>query len=236
MLKKPRSLRVAFAAWLAGVFLIVFALPMFVKISECEALRQERQSTNNADQQKQTKHFYADYLARSGLCEEAKLTDIALVFFTFCLVIVGWFTIRSTERATRNAERPYIFANPRLSSNRSPAGHYIVEILLQNYGRTPGALKAIYGEDSPTVPSGKAIYKKGNTRTVSGMLQPTSSGTAIKAPASFECATANDFFLFGYVDYDDLSGVAHTSRYCAKIFVNGGRIEAAGSEEFNDFN
>ncbi len=32
------------------------------------------------------------------VCEDAKVTDFLVVYFTYCLVLVGWFTIRSSER------------------------------------------------------------------------------------------------------------------------------------------
>jgi hypothetical protein len=66
------------------------------------------------------------------------------------------------------------------------------------------------------------------------MIPPT-EGKAVRAPVTFECPVTADFFFFGYVDYEDLFGRKHTSRFCAKMFLNGG-IEAAGSEAFHDWN
>lgn len=223
MLKKRRSLRVAFVCWLLGGFIIVFALPIFAKISLCTP-----ESPSNASNR--------SYLSRSGLCEEAKLTDVALVFFTYCLVVIGWFTVRSAERTTRNSERAYIFATPKLARAKTPRGNYAVEIWLHNYGRTAGTINAIYGEVSPNVePFGRPIYRNGSVRTANGMLPPT-EGQPIQAPVTFECPAGQDFFFFGYIVYDDLSGESHTSRFCAKIFLNSESIEAAGSEAFHDWN
>jgi len=39
---------------------------------------------------------------------ELRVTDVALVFLTYCLVIVGWFTMRSSDANTKNAERAYL--------------------------------------------------------------------------------------------------------------------------------
>src|SRR5262245_23378725 len=46
------------------------------------------------------------------LCEESKFTDLMLAFFTYCLVIVGWFTIRNSERTIRNLERAFLSVGP----------------------------------------------------------------------------------------------------------------------------
>ncbi len=49
------------------------------------------------------------------VCEvtkEVKATDLLLVFFTYALVIVGWFTMRSADQNTKNAERAYLVATP----------------------------------------------------------------------------------------------------------------------------
>src|SRR5580693_8541944 len=61
-------------------------------------------------------------------------------FFKACLVTVGWFTIRSGERNTEDMERAYIFGTPQNDSRQSVGGNTFVEILLRNYGRTPGHL------------------------------------------------------------------------------------------------
>jgi hypothetical protein len=261
MLKKQRPLHIFFFVWILGGLLAVFVAPVLVKISLCEApSRQEQrpvhdekqpsQNNDNAEQinyvtaeQKQQSaeqkgkadRFYKYYLNRSGFCEEAKLTDIALVFFTYCLVVVGWFTVRSGERSTHQLERPYIFGTPQLKQHPTPAGNRAVEIMLQNYGRTAGTVLIVYGELSPNVePFGTPAYGNGSARAANGMIPPT-EGKAVRAPVTFECPVTADFFFFGYVDYEDLFGRKHTSRFCAKMFLNGG-IEAAGSEAFHDWN
>jgi hypothetical protein len=40
---------------------------------------------------------------------DAKITDLALVLFTYCLVVVGWATMRSGERSVRMLERGFLF-------------------------------------------------------------------------------------------------------------------------------
>ena len=171
------------------------------------------------------------------ITREAKFTDVLVAFFTYCLVIVGWFGIRSNERTAFDSQRPYIFGTPKIDTSKSMSGgNTFVEIMLQNYGRTPGTIKVIYGEVSATAePFGEPVYKNGSSRAANGMLAPT-QGQPMRAPVTFECPVTADFYFLGYVEYDDLSGQPHTSRFCAKIFLNQSGIEAAGSEAFHDWN
>jgi hypothetical protein len=240
MLKQQSSLRGQFAALIAAVFFLFIVLPIVVKESswcsneENHAAEAQQQQTGN--EQGATYERYRQYLKRSGFCEETKVTDLVIIFFTACLVIVGWFTIRSGERNTKDMERAYIFGTPQIDTEKSVGGNTFVEIMLHNYGHTPGTVKIIYGEVFlATEPFGDPIYKNGSPRAANGMLAPT-LGNPLRAPVTFECPVKADFYFFGYVDYDDLFRRPHTSRFCAKIFLDNRGIEAAGPEAFHDWN
>ena len=84
MLKQQRSLVVDFAVWIVAAALLILVLPVVAKASLCDF------------------PLNKGYLERSGYCEQTKLTDLAVIFFTSCLVIVGWFSIRSGERNTKD--------------------------------------------------------------------------------------------------------------------------------------
>lgn len=176
-----------------------------------------------------------DYLP-SWLCGDTKVTDILLAFLTYCLVIVGWFGIRSSERTTHELERAYIFGTPQIDQSQKKVGTTFIEVMLQNYGRTMGTVEIVYGEVSlSTEPHGKPIYKNGSARVANGAIAPTLR-EAIRAPVTFECPTDKDFFFFGFITYSDLSRRPHVSRFCAKIFADGNGIEAAGTTAFHDWN
>jgi hypothetical protein len=250
MLKRRRSLKVDFAAWIAVALLVCFVLPLVGKVASCDSTRQQdgvvagvsaaqskrptQRAILPAPEPEAAEPTYRKYLERSGFCE-AKLTDFAVVFLTSCLVIVGWFTIISGERNAKEMERPYIFGTPQIDASKSSAGHTFIEINLQNYGRTPGTVEIIYGEGALTEPFGVPLYQKGSARAAGGMLPPT-LGKPIRAPVTFECPVPSDFYFLGYVRYTDLFGESHVSRFSAKIFLDRRGIEAAGPQAFHDWN
>jgi hypothetical protein len=74
-------------------------------------------------------------------CGELRISDLALVFFTYCLVIVGWFTLRSNQRNTEAVERAYIFpGNSPLHFRNRRINFWLAAT---NTGRCPGGLKEI---------------------------------------------------------------------------------------------
>jgi hypothetical protein len=259
MLKHQRSLIVDFAAWIAIAFAVFVILPILAKETLCDLPSQQQrpiQSDSGTNQGKEppnqtavaqekntekhsddAKSSYLKYWKRSGFCEETKITDLALVFFTSSLVIVGWFTIRSNELNAKDTERAYIFGTPQIDTKQTQnIGNIFIEVMLQNYGRTVGTIKIIYGEVSLNVqPFGKPVYKNGSARTANGALGPT-AGIPVRAPVTFECPVTSDFYFFGYIDYDDIFRRPHTSRFCARIFLDGRGIEAVGSHAFHDWN
>jgi hypothetical protein len=261
-LKQLPSLRWRLFSWILVGFLLFVVAPLAIVQSSCpqseksiwtvkgkkqsgedqkgsddfgSSLIIEQQNPNEKNGNA-SKHDFRDYLP-SWLCGETKVTDVLLAFLTYCLVIIGWFGIRSSERTTRELERAYIFATPQIdaSKKRKERTTY-VEIMLQNYGRTMGTVEIVYGEVSQTVePYGIPLYRKGSARVANGAIEPT-LGKPIRAPVTFECPTDEDFYFFGYVTYTDLFRRPHTSRFCAKIFVDGKGIEAAGTPDFHDWN
>jgi hypothetical protein len=70
-----------------------------------------------------------------------KGTDLGLVYFTYCLVIVGWFGIRSGEQYTVAIERAYLFLGNSLPRFRNRRIYF--ELATTNTGRCPGIMKEI---------------------------------------------------------------------------------------------
>lgn len=88
----------------------------------------------------------------SDLLCDVHITEIALVYFTYCLVIVGWFTIRSGERTSAIFERPYVTID---AITNVDGLKDVVEIRITNFGRSiafTGVLQGdFYIRDDPPV-------------------------------------------------------------------------------------
>ena len=72
-----------------------------------------------------------DGYTQPWLCD-LKIGDLALVFFTYCLVVVGWFGIRSGEQTVRRLERAYVSGGGGPASDDSD--QFVLTI--ENYGKT----------------------------------------------------------------------------------------------------
>jgi hypothetical protein len=93
----------------------------------------------------------------SLLCGEAKITDVALVFFTYCLVIVGWFTMQNVDDTAKRTERAYIlgggpygiprdYYRPDKQWQHWPEAKHFHDprrMTIQNYGKTPGFITEV---------------------------------------------------------------------------------------------
>lgn len=90
--------------------------------------------------------------AHEVVCAETKFTDLAIAFLTYCLVAVGWFTMKSADENTKRKERAYIVAvgiwgipkeswkNTWEINNRAKSSmfHGPWRMALQNTGQTAG--------------------------------------------------------------------------------------------------
>ena len=105
------KIRIAYIAALAGGLLITFVLPIALETSYCEANRQQNQGNQDQSPSYNINHSFVIFggasdsykgKANSGgeppaqnsepkawICD-LRLTDLALVFFTWCLVVAGW--------------------------------------------------------------------------------------------------------------------------------------------------
>jgi len=67
----------------------------------------------------------------------ATVTDSAIVFFTYCLIVVGVAAIRSSERTVRDLERAYLSSSGPLIIGEADRGF---KFEVSNNGKTPGTL------------------------------------------------------------------------------------------------
>jgi hypothetical protein len=97
------------------------------------------------------------------------LTDVLLLYFTACLVVIGYFTMMGADKAVKDTERALVFGGP---MGRQPGDQqiqmpppqvlhapYPIMMGVTNYGKTPAILKEYCTEFSLAEPTGKkAIY------------------------------------------------------------------------------
>lgn len=105
---------------------------------------------------------------------------------------------------------------------------------VQNYGRTPAMLKEYFVTFSPAEPvGGVAIYGAGETVVTDLGIAP---GPAIPVrTAPFFSPHGGAQWCYGYVKYEDVFRVTHTSRFCSKIAPGGLDAQIGGSAAYNEW-
>src|ERR1700735_549965 len=73
-----------------------------------------------------------------------KITDLALVFLTYCLVIVGWFAIRSDQNTAEILERAYLWPGYGLMIEDRDGVRMGIHLGIRNTGRTVGIIKTVH--------------------------------------------------------------------------------------------
>src|SRR5262249_16198356 len=126
-MQRLRSLGWQFLIWIAGGLLLIVVGLLWAKQSLCPA--------------------NLSYMP-AWLCEEMKFTDLLLAYFTYCLVIVGWFTIRNSERTVQNLERAFLAVGPKIETLSNPGRPPFIRMtfLVHNTGRTGALITKAYGE------------------------------------------------------------------------------------------
>lgn len=160
---------------------------------------------------------------------EMKLTDIAIAFFTYCLVVVGAFQIKRTEYVMRESERAHVFAGPddKIVTHN---GTRIVAITAINTGRSPAIMKAINASFYRTEPGYWFKYPKSATIDFDLVIK----GNDVVPPPSrptINTADPADTFIAGYVAYTDIFQRFHTSRFCVRL--DGDRYTPSGPRWMN---
>ena len=177
--------------------------------------------------------------SRSVLCE-LKLTDIAIAFFTYCLVVVGWFTIRSNEQTVKNLERAYLAVGPTaLFTRMLPTPNVSLKLNIHNTGRTGATITTIFGEFSRAPPIGdKPQY--GNGRLERTDLSIAAGTDTVLDAYVFEDDFTGEQSFWGYVLYRDIFKRTHTARFCVRLYPAapavgvGGQFQIAGGDAWRE--
>ena len=175
------SLRREFWAWIIGGGLVFVLFPLAARQSLCQpenvhwTVEGHRRATQGKYETAEESYFIAEKKKAQGKaenadesnyqwpCSEPKATDLLLVYFTYALAIVGWFTMRSADDNVRRTERAYIFGGGPYGP-RKPKGSVFPRFLkgdpdpmfndpanfgepkcmtVQNYGKTNGFITRV---------------------------------------------------------------------------------------------
>lgn len=176
---------------------------------------------------------------------KTKIADLALIFFTYCLVVVGYFTIRRGEKNVRDLERAIMLGGPTMVE-QIPAGPNVFtsgisenraffKMGVQNYGRTPGLLKKYFVQFSTAEPLGTvAEYGVGETYACDIGIYPTAHVQGFRADPFWSDLTGVQY-CFGWLEYEDMFRKTHVSRFCVRVQPGTQRMDGAGSAAYNEW-
>lgn len=147
--------------------------------------------------------------SKPALCE-TKPTDALLVLFTYCLVIVGWITVKSGAQIAKTTERAYL--SP-VFDKAFVEGSDDLEVFhrVRNDGRTSAIAFEVYGEIADSFPD-KVSYP--NKTRIMRLNRGIAAGAIDPLGSVF--ANIKGSVVFGYVKYRDIFGDEHTTGFAAR--------------------
>jgi len=194
--------------------------------------------SENAEAQSGTDHANWKPMGwwKKFLCD-AKITDVALAFFTYCLIVVGGFQARylyHTVIATRTAaehiprvERAFIHGGVHPGGRTLICGGKKIRVRfsMANYGKTPGFIKSV------KVGSGQLAGLSDDPNysaevPVSDLFFPLMTMSELRYLDDVEVTIPADgkYVIFQRVFYDDVFGKPHSSGSLHRMYVEAETI------------
>jgi hypothetical protein len=144
-----------------------------------------------------------EYSAKSVVCGEMKLTDLALIFFTYCLFMVGIFAMRGSKHTVEELQRAHLW--PGFGDHDPVTNGMKWFITVANSGQTAGVIKEInyFIELEEVYRSGKGDLKQFYERE--DVILPSPPNTKGNK-------TGCDFVIdqpkicWGWIEYEDVFG------------------------------
>jgi hypothetical protein len=194
----------------------------------------KKESPHAKEAQAEAENAYAKIIS-SVACGDVKLADSFLIFFTYCLVIVGWFTMRNTDETAKRTDRAYVVCggvfgvrkNPELDTSdpeyRAVATDFQKPwlMMIHNVGRTPAYITKVRWSKCP-----KRDFLPFMDVLVSDILK--SGKFRIRTIEVHEFYAPSDrplcyryvrpgrqqgWVFFGRIDYKDAYGISHHSTF-----------------------
>jgi hypothetical protein len=255
------SLRRQFIAWIIGGAIVCLAAFSVIAYVQSNLAEQDHQRQNKSAKQSASHANGAIYVAANSAiiigskrdnsnAEEnnayqpstngeqnpwqLKLSDALLIYFAYCLVVVGWATMRSGEETQRGLERARFFPkgfwlNKTSANDPRPTITYG----FVNIGRSPAIVvffhieAVLVGDMGPRIPS----YTKGKAlKLFNGIHPETTLGTGSKEAPLPVCklsdALSEDDYkemaadrkiilVKGFIKFRDVFGDSYTQRFAA---------------------
>lgn len=189
-------------------------------------------SSQNGPDTNERQAAEGEHIRHPWLCS-AELTDIAIAFFTYCLVVVGWATMRSNEETVRDVESPHVAFHFR--AQISPSGRLIVGCGIQNGGASRAVLKEWYvgllqaepKNRFPNYPT-EIPYRFAKT----DMFVPVSDGS--QEVTTIWMDPSRTPYIIGYFKYRDIFKRMHTARICMCFRDPISGLEPAGHPAWSE--
>ena len=167
---------------------------------------------------------------------DLRLTDVALVYLTFCLALVSWVTMRSSKRTAEFMERAYVF--PGHGALAFKGSEVTVTFTMTNRGRMPAGIKEAGYKflNCTELPGRREDADWEWTRIEYDWVIPPSEKKVI---ATLNSPLQGDQVFVGYVKYEDiLTREMHTCWMGLGIFPREAeerQARRAGGDAWNDW-
>jgi len=180
-----------------------------------------------------------------------RVSDLGLIYLTYCLVVVGYFQIRRGEKNLKEIERAVVVSGPLVWEQVPIAPQMIMfqnqiairivnnttelKIGVTNNGRTAAIMKETFVQFALAEPTGpEAVYGTGETRKYD-MGIPANNATVLVDHKTWVSNDTAPHYCYGFIRYSDIFRDMHTNRFCVRIEPGTANVTNAGSEAYNDW-
>ena len=218
----------------------------------------------NTDEQHKAPNKPSKRSLPEWLCDETKITDLFLAFFTYCLVAVGFAEMLNTDKTAKKTERAYltiggVFGEPRNAKedgiekwrrdNRPSAAMFQApwRITIYNFGKTSGYnMKIEHGfcpEDKFDLKTPVSALIKNKDFANEYMKQETAIQDVFpptgQTPYQYRHIPVDrdkylKWIFFGKITYKDIFGDEHYSTFSYRLTEES--AEAVGTNLSDDHN
>lgn len=184
------------------------------------------------------------------ICGELKFTDLALVLFTYCLVIVGLHQMRITDETVKRSERAILFVGKIQAilfppeappGNEKPWPRFGYNFA--NLGRTAAIIDRVEvgmfvgNKIPPNTGYSECRARDGERVLAAGESTEMYVAHMERHFTPLEIEEINNgkqvAFMFGFVRYDDIFGYVQSYSFCFQYHPEIKGVAVSGGEQYN---